>query len=387
MSKCELAKGVYWVGAVDWDLRYFHGYTTQKGTSYNAYLIIDEKVALIDTVKAPFAETLMDNIRAIIDPSKIDYLVSLHVEMDHSGSIPYILQQCPNAALVTSTPAGIKGLQAHFGVLDAETVKTGDVLNLGKRSLHFLQTPMLHWPDNTLAYMPEERILFSSDAFGQHYAASQRFNDQVPTESLFFEAAKYYANIVLPYGSQTLKALDAAAKLDIKMIAPAHGLIWRTQLTDIIAKYADWGAQRVVDKAVVVYDTMWHATEAMAGAITSGFTEKGIFVEQMSLQANHISDIMVAVLEAKFVAIGSPTINNNVLPTVAAFLAYMKGLAPQNRIGIAFGSYGWGGQSIGQIAEIMKSLNWQLPSDLIRINFTPKSEDLINIKEKIEELL
>ena len=387
MSKCELAKGIYWVGAIDWSLRYFHGYTTQKGSSYNAYLIIDEKVALIDTVKAPFAKTLMENVRAIIDPSKIDYLVSLHVEMDHSGSIPYVLQQCPNAELVTSTPAGIKGLQAHFGELNALTVKTGDTLNLGKRSLQFLQTPMLHWPDNTLAYMPEEQILFSSDAFGQHYASSQRFNDQVPTEKLFFEAAKYYANIVLPYGSQTLKALDAASKLDIKIIAPAHGLIWRSQLADIIAKYADWGAQKVDDdKAVVVYDTMWHATETMADAITAGFVEKGIFVEQMSLQANHISDIMVAMLEAKYVAIGSPTINNNMLPTVAAFLAYMKGLAPQNRIGIAFGSYGWGGQSIGQIAEIMKSLNWQLPLDLIKINFTPKAEDLINIKENIKNI-
>jgi len=387
VGKCELAKGIYWVGVVDWNLRSFHGYTTQKGSSYNAYLIVDEKIALIDTVKSTFAKILMENISAIVDPNKIDYLVSLHVEMDHSGSIPYVLQHCPNAKLVTSAPAGIKGLQAHFGELDAETVKTGDVLNLGGRSLQFLQTPMLHWPDNTLAYMPEEQILFSSDAFGQHYAASERFNDLVPTESLFHEAAKYYANIILPYGSQTLKALEAAAKLDIKILAPAHGLIWRTQLADIFAKYADWGAQRVVNKAVVIYDTMWHATEKMADAITSGFVENGIFVEQMNLQANHISDIIVALLEAKYIAIGSPTINSTMLPSVAGFLAYMKGLAPKNRIGIAFGSYGWGGQSVGQIAELMKTLDWQLPLDLIKVNYTLKSEDLDNIKEQIKSLL
>ena len=387
MAAPQLAPGIYWVGAVDWDLRYFHGYITQRGSSYNAYLIVDEKIALIDTVKAPFAATLLDHVAAIAPPEKVDYLISLHVEMDHSGSLPFMIKSCPNAQLVTSAPAGLAGLTAHFGELDAQTVKTGDVLSLGKYSLHFVQTPMLHWPDNTAAFLPEEGILFSSDAFGQHYASSRRFDDEVPEQKLMHEAAKYYANIILPFGAQTCKALEVIAPLKPKILAPSHGLIWRGLTEEIIANYADWGQQKLTDKAVVVYDTMWHSTEAMAQTITQAFTDRGLMVEQMNLQANHMSDVMVALLGAKYIAIGSSTINNHMLPSVAGFLNYMKGLAPKGRVGLAFGSYGWSGQSAAQISEVMNSLGWEQPIEPQRIRYIPDKEALQKLRRTVQEMV
>ena len=272
----ELAPGVYWVGQLDWNFRYAHGFSTNRGTSYNAYLIIDEKTALIDTVEAPFAGDFLRGVAELVPLDRIDYLISLHVEPDHSGGVPETLRACPGAKLVTSAPAGIRGLQAHYGPLEAITIKTGDSLSLGKRGLRFVQTPMLHWPDNTAAFMPEEGILFSSDAFGQHYASSQRFDDQVPKERLFGEAAKYYANIVLPFGGQTLKALKAIKPLNPRVIAPAHGIIWRTYLPEIFAKYEDWANHRNSTAAVVVYDTMWGATERMARAAAEAFAGRGV---------------------------------------------------------------------------------------------------------------
>ncbi|MCL1816372.1 MAG: FprA family A-type flavoprotein [Clostridiales bacterium] len=383
MPTPQLAPGVYWVGSVDWDLRYFHGYITQRGSSYNAYLVVDEKIALIDTVKAPFAKTLLENVADIVSLDKVDYVISLHVEMDHSGSLPQVLKACPNATLITSAPAGLSGLIAHFGSLEAQTVKTGDIINLGRTSLHFVQTPMLHWPDNTVAFMPEEGILFSSDAFGQHYASSARFDDESAAQKLFYEAAKYYANIVLPFGSQTLKALDTLAPLKPQILAPSHGIIWRSLTKEILTEYAKWGSQQLENKAVVVYDTMWHSTQTMAETITQAFMDQDLEVAQMNLQANHMSDVMAALLTAKYIAIGSSTINNNMLPSVAGFLTYMKGLAPKGRIGLAFGSYGWSGQSPQHISEIMDSLGWEQPCPAQRIRYIPDKEALQQLKQAV----
>ncbi len=227
MLPVQIKPGIYWVGAIDWNLREFHGYVTQRGSTYNAYLIVDEKITLIDTVKAPFAEEMLSRIAHVVDPAKIDYIISNHVEMDHSGSLPVMRKACPNAKIFTSAPNGVKGLTAHFGDLGYEAVKTGDSLSLGKRTLHFVNTAMVHWPDNMVSYCPEEKIIFSNDAFGQHYASMERFADELQLEDVFFEAKKYYANIVLPYGPQVQKALAAVLPLDIEIIAPSHGLIWR----------------------------------------------------------------------------------------------------------------------------------------------------------------
>lgn len=388
MNIVELKKGIYSVGAVDWNVRNFHGYTTNRGATYNAYLIIDEKVALIDTVKAPFAEEMIRRIKDIIDPSKIDYVISNHVEMDHSGGIPAFMQVAPQATIVTSDPNGMKGLLAHYGQYNYMPVKAGDTLSLGKRTLAFVTTPMVHWPDNMVTYCPEEKILFSNDALGQHFASTKRFDDEVPLDEVYQEAAKYYANIVMPYGAQTLKALEIVGGLDIEMVAPSHGVIWRKNIAGIIERYSRWAANKTVEKAVVIYDSMWHSTEKMAHAVLEGFAVKGIPAKLCDLKVMHISDIMAEVLEAKYICVGSPTLNNNIMPTVAGFLTYLKGLAPKgDRKAMAFGSYGWSGQSIGQIEVQLLACGFGLLCENIRQQYIPSEEVLNGITEKIAKSL
>lgn len=387
MSFNRLKDGVYWVGAVDWSIRSFHGYTTDRGSTYNAYLILDEKIALIDTVKAPFSDELLERVREFVDPAKIDYIVSNHVEMDHSGSIPVVYAAAPNATIVTSSPSGLKGLTSHYGEHRYQAVKAGDTLSLGKRTLTFVPTPMVHWPDNMVTYCPEERILFSNDAFGQHYSSSRRFDDEVPICEVMEEAAKYYANIVLPYGAQTQKALDAVANLPIDIIAPSHGIIWRSHIANILGKYRFWAANGTEESAVVVFDSMWHSTEKMAFAIYRAFEKKGVPVKLFDLKAYHESDIMAQLLTCKYIIVGSSTINNGMLPTVASFLSYMKGLAPKNRVGFAFGSYGWSGQSAGLIEDMLKECGFELMLDKVRIQYIPTKEQLDALTAAVMEKL
>lgn len=383
----ELAKNIWWVGAVDWDVRNFHGYTTEKGSTYNAYLIIDEKITLIDTVKDNLTQDLLDHISEIIDPSRIDYVISNHVEMDHSGSIPAVMKVAKNAELITSAPSGLSGLKAHFGDFNYRTVQSGDTLNLGSRTLEFVTVPMLHWPDSMMSYCPEEKILFSNDAFGQHYASSEHFDDMVPLDEALAQAAKYYANILLPFGAQAKLALEAAAKLDIAMIASSHGIIWRSHISEIIERYQRWSNNILQDKAVVVYGTMWHSTEKMAKAVVSGFKKAGIPVKLCNLDFSHISDIMADLIDAKYIAVGSPTLNNQMLPSVAAFLTYMKGLAPKSRSGFAFGSFGWGGQSVGMVENILKECGFDLLIPMSRIKYVPARDQLTALTDTIADAL
>ena len=384
MKPVQISENIYWVGGIDWNIRSFHGYSTPRGTTYNAYLIADEKVTLIDTVKHYLIDEMLDRISEIVDPAKIDYVVSNHVEMDHSGGLPRIMALNPNAKLFTS-PNGEKGLKAHYGGnWDYNVMKSGETLSLGKRTLSFVNTPMVHWPDNMVCYLPEEKILFSNDAFGQHLAASERFDDQLPLGIVMEEAAKYYANIVLPYGGQVRKALEAVAGLEIETIAPSHGIIWRSHIPEIIREYHKWSGYETEEKVVIVYDTMWGSTEKIAQAIQNAYEAKGIAVRMMNLKHNDISDIMTEVLTAKYICVGSPTLNNNILPTVAAFLAYLKGLAPQNRVGLAFGSYGWGGQSVGLIEEALKSMRFEV-LEQIRIQYIPSGEQLSKETKKVME--
>ncbi len=388
MNIVEVKKDIYWVGAVDWNLRNFHGYSTNRGSTYNAYLILDEKITLIDTVKAPFSKELIDRVSEIIDPSKIDYLVSNHVEMDHSGAIPYVMEYMPNATIVTSSPNGLKGLKAHYGEkYHYEGVKMGESLNIGKRNLTFVPTPMLHWPDNMVTYCPEEKLLFSNDALGQHYASSVRFDDEADIDEVFQEAKKYYANILMPYGAQIKKALEIIRGLDIEMIAPSHGVIWRKNVEKIIEKYDEWSSPASDRNAVVVYDSMWHSTETVAKCIVEAFAKAGKNVKLFDLKETHISDIVVDTLSAKYIAVGSPTLNNNMMPTVASFLTYLKGLTTKEKVGIAFGSYGWGGQSIGQVENVLKECGFDMPYEPFKFLYIPKKEDLESMMEKITEKL
>ena len=386
MKPVKIAENIYWVGGIDWDIRNFHGYLTQRGTTYNAYLIVDEKITLVDTVKHYLYDEMVERISQVVDPSKIDYIVSNHVEMDHSGSIPRIMQVAPKAQIITS-PNGEKGLKAHYREnWNFKAMKSGETLNIGQKNLTFVHTPMVHWPDNMVTYLQEDRILFSNDAFGQHIASSERFDDNLPLDIVIEEAAKYYANIVLLYSSQVQKALEQLGGLDIGMIAPSHGLIWRSHIDRVINEYQKWSANQTKDKAVIVYDTMWSSTEKIAYAIQDGFENKNVSTVMMNLKTNHISDIMTQILDAKYICVGSSTINNNMLPPVAAFLTYLKGLAPKNRIALAFGSYGWGGQSIGQIEEILKGCGFDTKEN-IRIQYIPEKQQLKEVMAKVEDFV
>lgn len=387
MNKLELKPGIYFVGVVDWNLRNFHGYSIHKGTTYNAYLIVDEKIALIDTVKAPFASELIDRIAEIIDPSKIDYVISNHVEMDHSGALPAIMEVAPNAVVITSSPSGLKGLKAHYGdFYQYQEVKAGDVLSLGNRTLAFVGTPMLHWPDNMVTYCPEEKILFSNDAFGQHFTSSKHFDDEVDLAQILYDAKGYYANILMPYNSQAKKALDIVKNLNIEMIAPSHGVIWRSHINEILKLYNDFASGVVEDTALVIYDTMWHSTEAIANSIVEGFTRRGTKVIMMDLKENELSDIITEVLTAQYIVIGSPTLNNNILPNVAAVLSYLKGLQPKGKKGFAFGSYGWSGQSVGMVNQALIDLGVEILLEPFKINYIPSNDQLRFIEDTVASL-
>jgi flavorubredoxin len=381
MKKVKIKPDIYWVGGIDWKIRNFHGYSTQRGTTYNSYLIMDDKITLVDTVKHYLFDEMMDRIKEIVDPKKIDYIVSNHVEMDHSGGLPKILDVCPDAEVFTSV-RGEKGLNLHYKKdLNLNVVKSGETLNIGSRDLHFVHIPMVHWPDSMVTYSPEDKLLLPNDAFGQHIASSARFDDELDWGILREEAAKYYANIVLPYGGQVQKALDAVKDLDFDMIAPSHGIIWRKHIPKIVKEYKKWSANKTLDQAVIVYDSMWGSTEKIAYSLHSGLEEVGIPSVLRNLGNNHISDVMTDVLDSKLVCIGSPTLNNGMMPTLGGFLTYLKGLRPKNRAGFVFGSYGWGGQAVGEIEKMLGGLSWDFPMDSINVNYVPHEKDFTNIRK------
>ena len=386
MNNCkaiEIAENIFWTGVVDWSLRNFHGYETSRGTSYNAYLILDEKIALVDTAKIDFADELIARISSVVDPAKINVIVSSHVEPDHSGSLAKIAALAPNAEIITTNPNGLKGLTARYGKLNYKPVKAGDEISLGKRTLKFVPTPMLHWPDSMVTYCPEEKILFSNDAFGQHLATSMRFDDENNLETILYEAKKYYANILMPFGKQAQTALKALGGLEMKLIATGHGVIWRTNIEKILDCYQKWSTGELNERAVVVFDTMWHSTEILARTIAEAFAKRKIPAAFYDVKETPLSDIMTDIFTSKYLAVGSPTIHNGMMPTIAEFLCYLKGLRPTNHKAFAFGSYGWGGQSIGLVEDELKAAGCEIVLDKIRIANLPTTEQLDDITEKI----
>jgi flavorubredoxin len=381
LKKVEIKPNIYWVGGIDWNIRNFHGYSTRRGTTYNSYLIIDKKITLVDTVKHYLFDEMIARIQEIVDPSKIDYIISNHVEMDHSGSILKLLEICPNATVITST-RGEKGLRLHYKKeLNFKVVNSGDTQNLGKRTLHFVHIPMVHWPDSMVTYIPVDKLLLPNDAFGQHIATEERFDDEIEWGILKEEATKYYANIVMPYGDQVKKALETVGELDIDMIAPSHGIIWRSLIPKIVKEYTKWANYETENKALIVYDSMWGSTERIAFAIAEGIEETGIPVNVRNLKNTDISDIITDVISSRYILLGSPTMNNTMLPSMGGFLTYLKGLRPRNHIGFVFGSYGWGGQAVGEIEKILKELYWELPEKSINFNYIPNEDDLNNAKK------
>ena len=380
LNAVEIKPDVYWVGGIDWDLRNFHGYQTPGGTTYNAYLIKDKKIVLIDTVKHYLFDEMMSRIKDVIDPKKIDVIISNHVEMDHSGSLPKIKEYIPDATVVTST-RGEKGLQKHYTEdLNLKVMKSGESLNIGDRTLEFFHMPMVHWPDSMATYSLHDKLLLPNDAFGQHIASAERFDDDLGWSLVRSEAAKYYANIVLPYGDQVTKVLDAVKDLSIDMIAPSHGVIWRSYLKEIIQEYQQWSTFTPKKKAVIIYDSMWGSTKTLAYALAEGIEKTGMPVTLRNLTTTHVSDIVTDIMESRLICLGSPTLNNGMMPSMGSLLTYVKGLRPRNKLGFLFGSYGWGGQALTEMEKMIEPLQWTFPEEHLNINYIPQQEDLKKIQ-------
>lgn len=376
--KVTLADNIYWVGVVDYNIRDFHGYVTKRGSTYNAYLIRDEKTALVDTVKYMFGEELLRNVCGLVDPEKIDYIIINHVEMDHSSSLPMIAKICKNATIIASE-RGKDAIIEHYGPnFNIQTVKTGDTLKLGSRTVTFVEAPMLHWPDSMFTYIVEDKILMPNDAFGQHIATGQRFDDEVDEHILMEEAQTYYANILMLLGPQITRKIQEVVQMGIPidMIAPSHGIIWRKNPGKIIQAYSDWAAGVTKKKVAIVFDTMWGSTDKMARAIAEGVISEGVEVKMLKLRASDNTEAATEILDSKAVIVGSPTLNNGMFPTIGAFLTYMAGLKPKNKIWSFFGSFGWGGGAIRAMTEMVQKAGFEVQEPGLQVKYIPEKEEL-----------
>ncbi len=385
----QIKPEVTWCGYIDWNLRVFHGYGTPFGSTYNAYLLRDDKPTLIDTVKHYGFEEMLSRIQEVIDPKEIRYIVSNHTEMDHSGTIGKLLPYCPKAEVVCSSK-GAEQLPKHFaGQWKFKVVQNGETLNIGKRTLQFFLMPMVHWPDSMATYCEHDQILFPNDAFGQHYASNERFVDELGCDIVFKEAAKYYANIVLPYGQQVLKVLEVLKSISYDMICPSHGLIWRSkdQIKTIEDLYRRWALHETEKKAVIIYDTMWQSTEKMAHRIFEFIEKQNIPVKITSLQKSDTSDIVTDILSSRYVLFGTPILNNRMLPTMAGLLMYLKGLKPKGRKAWTFGSYGWSTVGFKEFEQSVKEAGFDLSEKGHYIKFVPNQNELDELKSIVDELL
>ncbi|MCX7040181.1 MAG: MBL fold metallo-hydrolase [Spirochaetes bacterium] len=382
----EIAKGVYWVGVVDWGLRHFHGFelSTHRGSTYNAYVVKDKKIAVVDTVWGPFSEQFIENLREIVDPSAIDYVVANHAETDHSGSLPALMRLCPKATVVVS-PRGKDSIPGHYHAASGvhqqwnfKVVKTGEAISLGETQLVFVEAPMLHWPDSMFTYVAGRNLLLSNDAFGQHYATSLRFNDQVDRTELYEEAIKYYANILTPFSDLVLKKIAEvlALKLPVDMICPSHGVIWRSDPLQIVTAYQEWARQVPQKRAVILYDTMWEGTRKMAEAIGVGLTKAGIAFTLFNMATSDRNDVIKEVFQSQAVLVGSPTVNRGPLATLMPVLEDLRGLRFKNKVGAAFGAYGWSGESMGLLEEHLKSAGIPLAAPGVKAMWQPAGPDL-----------
>ncbi|MCX5781513.1 MAG: flavodoxin domain-containing protein [Elusimicrobia bacterium] len=380
MAVRKIAENIYAVGVVDWNVRAFHGntYVTDRGTTYNAYLILDEKITLIDTVYGPFANELISNIKEIVDPSKIDYIIANHVETDHSGALPEVLKLCPRAK-VYGTSKCKEGLEKYYQIpMDFQIVKTGDKLKIGKKTLTFVEAPMIHWPDSMFTYSIEDQILFPNDAFGHHLASNKTYTDEVDECALWDECSKYYANILWPLGTLIDKKINDVIKMNIpiKMIAPSHGLIWRQNPMQIVEKYLYWAKNSTTNKVIIFYETMWNSTEKMAKKILEGINSAGLEARLYDVTKVDRTTLINDLLEAKGFLAGSSTHDNEMLPSIAGFLYFLKGLKPKNRIAAAFGSFGWAGGATAKIENELKEAGVEIVLPSVQVRFAPTPEEL-----------
>ena len=376
----QIVEGVHWVGFVDWNVRDFHGYVTERGSTYNAYLVRDRETALIDTVKAPYAAELLRNVAALAPLADVRWVVCNHAEPDHSGALPAVMAACPNATLVCDQKCrDILAIYYDVANWKFKIVKTGDALALGARTLEFIETPMTHWPESMATWIPQDRLLFSMDAFGQHYATSGRCDDEVPAETLFLEAKTYVANILMLYSMPVAKAVAAVRQLDPRIIAPSHGVVWRKQVREILDAYDRWDVCAPVRKVLVIYDTMWKSTEAMAEAIAEGAIAEGgpaLDVKLLHVRANNGTRLATEMLDAAAFAAGSPTLNGTLMPAVADALTYLKGLRPAHKAGFAFGSYGWGRGGPEEVEQYLQAMKVELLRPVLKLNYKPSPAGL-----------
>ena len=376
LKAVQVSPHIWAVGAIDWNVRNFHGYQTSRGSTYNAFLVMDEKITLIDTVKGPFAEDLLARIASVIDPEKIDYVISNHSEPDHSGALPRILDAVKPEKLFASV-AGAKTLKAYYGI-DATVVKTGDSVSLGKGKIAFVDTKMLHWPDSMVSYYDLDKALFSQDAFGMHLAGSKLWADEYDGSILEQEARKYFANILnvqAPKVASLIESLPGLG-LDIELMLPDHGPLWRGDWSWIVELYRDCALQKYRKRAFVAYSTMWGSTRILADALADGIRERGIEVAVTDLAVSDRSAVMTEVANSGIIAFGAPTMNNQMYPAMADALCYVKGLRPKNKLGFAFGSYGWSGEGAKQIAAELEAMGVEQPVAPIQAKYMPTEAEL-----------
>jgi flavorubredoxin len=376
----NVKNNVYWVGKIDWELRKFHGdeYSTHRGSSYNSYLIKEDKVALIDTVWRPFSKEFIENLAKEIDLNKIDYIIANHAESDHSGALPELMRLIPDTPIYC-TKNGVKSLKGHYHQdWNFQVVKTGDKLSLGKKELVFIEAPMLHWPDSMFCYLTEDNVLFSNDAFGQHYASEYMFNDLVDQNELANECIKYYANILTPFSPLVTKKIQEVLSfnLPLDIICTSHGIIWRDKPVKIVEQYLEWANDYQENQITIIYDTMWNGTRVMAENIANGIkeTDKKVNVKLFNLAKTDKNDVITEIFKSKAVLLGSPTINRGILVSVAGILEEIRGLKFKNKKAAAFGSYGWSGESVKMISEKLTSAGFEIVDDGLKILWNPDNE-------------
>jgi len=376
LNAIKISESVYWVGAIDWNIRYFHGYATLKGTTYNAYLVMADKITLIDGVKKGFECELLERVASVVDPQKIEYIVSNHSEPDHSGGIVKIAEIVKPEKIFASK-GGVRALAAYYPELQVEAVADGGELSLGNRTLKFMETKMLHWPDSMFSYLAEEEVLFSQDAFGMHLATSERFDDELPWSLLEEMSTGYYANIITLYSPfvQNLLKKVAASGLTFKVVAPDHGPVWRNMdnFVKMLGFYDKWSARRTDKKAVIVYDSMWHSTEKMARYIEDGLASQGIKVKSLFMQSSDRSEVATEMLDASAVIAGAPTINNEIFPSMADVMCYLKGLKFKTPLAAAFGSYGWSGESVKYLSQMLTDMGCEVVGS-VKSLYVPSDE-------------
>ncbi|NLP34350.1 MAG: anaerobic nitric oxide reductase flavorubredoxin [Clostridiales bacterium] len=389
----KITNKVTWVGKVDWELKNFHGheYSTRRGSSYNSYLIRDEKVVLIDTVWQPFDKEFVSRLKKEIDLNEIDYIVANHSEIDHSGALVELMREIPNTPIYC-TANGAKIIKGHFHQdWNFVTVKTGDTLDIGESKLVFVEAPMLHWPDSMFTYMTGENILFSNDAFGQHYATESLFNDIADQSELYEEATKYYANILTPYSRLVTKKIEEvlALNLPLSMICTSHGVIWKDNPAQIIEQYLKWADDYQENQITLVYDTMWDSTRIMAEAIAAGIEEAdpSVKIKLMNTSKEDKNDVVTEIFKSKAILLGSPTINNGFMHSIGGLLEMVTGLKMKGKKAAAFGSYGWGGEAVKQLTEALKKAGFTVKEDGKRSQWVPDDTELQSLKEYGKEFV